>query len=74
MERLTDSDWAAHAPRCACAQRDLCRGRPSACEDCLVLRAYIKLAHYEDTGLEPWEVDPRHRRPITAIVRRVAHE
>lgn len=75
MDRLTDPRWLAMAEISWCAAGERCRyhadpARREHCRSCPVLRIYNKLALYEDTGLEPREVDPSHRRPRLATVRR----
>ena len=60
MERLTDRYWRNFDPWECCGQDNYCQ---RGCHDeggcangCIVPKLYVRLAKYEDTGLEPEEV------------------
>ena len=61
MERLTNKAWRNFDPWECCGQDKYCqRGchDPGGCtKGCIVPRLYARLGAYEDTGLEPEEVD-----------------
>lgn len=75
MDRLTAKNWKDLSPGDCCSMAADCTYR---CFDgdcprisCLLPRLYAKLAKYEDTGLQPEQIDPRFVRPLKAKVRRV---
>ena len=60
MERLTSKYWRNLDPWEMCGQDNYCK---RGCHDqggctkgCIVPRIYARLAVYEDTGLEPYEI------------------
>ena len=61
MERLTDKAWRNFDPWECCGQDKYCqRGchDPGGCtKGCIVPQLYARLGAYEDTGLEPEEVE-----------------
>ena len=61
MERLTNKAWRNFDPWECCGQDKYCqRGchDPGGCtKGCIVPRLYARLGAYEDTGLDPEEVD-----------------
>ncbi len=75
MERLTSKRWKDLSPDDCCRIAGDCTYRcfGDACPrvDCLLPRLYAKLARYEDTGLQPEQVDPYVARPLRTRVRRV---
>ena len=74
MERLTSKNWRDLSPgdccQIACDCTYLCFGDACPRVSCLLPRLYAKLARYEDTGLQPEQIDPRFVRPLKARVRR----
>lgn len=74
MERLTKPNWRDLSARDACclSAPGCAHGFvPAVCDVCRVPRIYAALAAYEDTGLEPEQIDPNAIRPLKARVRRV---
>lgn len=75
MKRLTAESWKDLSRDDCCQMAADCAFRcfDEACPRgtiCLLPRLYAKLAAYEDTGLQPEQIDPRFVRPLKAKVRR----
>lgn len=75
MERLTAKDWKELSPVICCRIASDCANQRfnNSCPraSCLLPRLYAKLAAYEDTGLQPEQIDPYIVRPLKVRVRRV---
>ena len=71
MDRLTVKDWPELSLNNCCALASRCEYKPGPqCVGCKIPQIYVRLAQYEDTGLEPGQIDPAHPRPIRVKVRR----